>query len=177
MYFVKFIVVVLLCYLVDIFLFDFEEWGFVGLCYYVDGFEVMFVVMVNVDIGIFGQMIVYGFSGVLGNDVFYEVVGVVCSEQFECMLFCIYLLSDECSFQVVKIFNILFVVLLKIEVYQLWLCFNGGVDLGFEVGFLLKVVQCIYIVDDMSEYVDEELFVMLFSYFECYVRVFDVEID
>ncbi|MDE2689970.1 MAG: M28 family peptidase [Acidobacteriota bacterium] len=142
---------------VRVVLFDLEEAGLLGSQAYVQAEDTARVAaMVNVDVVVGDETLMYGPTSHEGNDTVYRSLRVACAtSELTCMGFPRYPPSDDRPFQAAGIPNVSVAVNDAAASHQMWLALNLGAQSGLREGFVPEVFRIIHSSRDTIEHVSE----------------------
>lgn len=142
---------------VRVVLFDLEEAGLLGSQAYVQAEDTARVAaMVNVDVVVGDETLMYGPTSHDGNDTVYRSLRVACAtSELTCMGFPRYPPSDDRPFQAAGIPNVSVAVNDAAASHQMWLALNLGAESGLREGFVPEVFRIIHSSRDTIEHVSE----------------------
>ena len=142
---------------VRVVLFDLEEAGLLGSQAYVQAEGAARVAaMVNVDVVVGDETLMYGPTSHEGNNTVYRSLRVACAaSEIACMGFPRYPPSDDRPFQAAGIPNVSLAMNGAKASHQMWLALNAGPESGLREGFVPEVFGIIHSSRDTIEHVSE----------------------
>lgn len=137
--------------------FDLEEAGLLGSRAYVQAEDAARVAaMVNVDVVVGEDTLMYGPTSHEGNDTVYRSLRIACAvSEITCMGFPRYPPSDDRPFQAAGIPNVSLAMNGAAASHQMWLALNAGPESGLREGFVPDVFGIIHSSRDTIEHVSE----------------------
>jgi hypothetical protein len=136
--------------------FDLEEAGLIGSAHFVGavGREGI-AAMVNLDIGAYGDTIVFGPGQAPPSAPVATRLHQVCARGgHTCLEFARFPVSDDRSFEAARVPNVSIATLPRVEAHQLWLMLNGGPDAGLSPDTVPAVLQTIHTPADRLDKLD-----------------------
>lgn len=141
---------------VRVVLFDLEEAGLLGSQAYVQADAARVAAMINVDVVVGDETLMYGPTSQEGNDTVYRSLRVACAaSEIACMGFPRYPPSDDRPFQAAGIPNVSLAMNDAAASHQMWLALNAGPESGLREGFMPDVFRIIHSSRDTIEHVSE----------------------
>jgi hypothetical protein len=136
--------------------FDLEEAGLIGSTHFVTSVgRDRIAAMVNLDIGAYGDTIVFGPGQAPPSEPVAKLLHQVCARGgHTCLEFARFPVSDDRSFETARIPNVSIATLPRLEAHQLWLMLNGGPNAGLAPGTVPAVLQTIHTPADRPDKLD-----------------------
>jgi hypothetical protein len=136
--------------------FDLEEAGLIGSTHFVASAErERIAAMVNLDIGAYGDTIVFGPGLAPPSGAVARLLHQVCARGgHTCLEFARFPVSDDRSFEAARVPNVSIATLPRLEAHQLWLMLNGGPNAGLAPDTVPAVLQTIHSPADRPDKLD-----------------------
>lgn len=155
---------------VDFVLFDHEELGLVGSRHYANNQDDDIFAMINIDIGLSGETIIFGPADFPESEPLINLSLDVCAENDAgCISFPQMPPGDDRSFRAKDIPNISLAVVPEKQAHQLWLLMNGGRESGLAESFAPEILSIIHTPNDRMELMEEESLDLLFNHLQSYI--------